>query len=601
VNLRGFDSSGRVMDPAEAVRGFLDALGVPPDEIPPSQAAQEARYRSLLAGRRILVVLDNARDAEQVRPLLPGTPTAVVVVTSRNQLTGLLATDGAHPLTLDVMSPDESRDMLVQRLGNDQVAAEPGAVRDIIAACARLALALGIAAARAQQSGFPLAALAAELGEAGHRLSVLDAGDPASDVRAVFSWSYTTLDPAAARLFRLLGVHPGPDLSTAAAAALAGIPLPAVRRLLTGLVRANLLVEHAPGRYTQHDLLRAYATDLTRTHDPAGARDGALTRLLDHYTHTACAANRLLYPTLHPIALPLADPVAGAGPEHLADARSATEWLSAEHANLLAALGRAGDRGMDEYAWQLAWGLDTFHYRQQHWRDHASAWQTALAAADRLGSLTAKAYAHRRLGVAYRRVDRPADAYAEFQTALNLSVDAGDGDGQAAVLLDLTILADSQGDLRQALDHAEQGLALARAGGHERQLANALNSVGWMYATLNDYGAALTALREGLALSLRLGDSENTAFTLDSLGYTLRHLGDYVEAIECYERSTAIFGELGLLEGVAQAQDGLGDTYQAAGDTEAALAAWRRALPVFIEIKHSTTQTIRDKIRTHTT
>ncbi|HEU4423406.1 MAG TPA: BTAD domain-containing putative transcriptional regulator, partial [Pilimelia sp.] len=259
VNLRGFDPSGSVMDPAEAIRGFLQALAVPPESIPGSLAAQVGLYRSLLAGRRMLIMLDNARDAEQVRPLLPGTPGCLVVVTSRAQLPGLV-TAGAHPLTLDLLAPAEARDLLTRRLGADRLAADPDAVDEIITRCARLPLALTVVAARAAYSpSFRLATIAAELRHTRGGLDAFDSGDTATDVRAVFSWSYRALSPDAARLFRLLGIHPGPDISTPAAASLAGIPPDQARPLLAELARAHLITEHRPGRYAFHDLMRAYA------------------------------------------------------------------------------------------------------------------------------------------------------------------------------------------------------------------------------------------------------------------------------------------------------------------------------------------------------
>ncbi|GIE54572.1 AfsR/SARP family transcriptional regulator [Actinoplanes nipponensis] len=597
VNLRGFEPSGRVMDPAEAVRGFLDALGVPPSRIPPDPDAQVARYRALLAGRRVLIVLDNARDAEQVRPLLPGTPSALVLVTSRNQLTGLIVTEGAHPLALDVLSPAESRDLLIQRLGNDRVAGEPRAVREIIDACARLPLALSVAAARAQQTGFPLAALAAELGEAGRRLSALDAGDPVSDVRAVFSWSYATLTPSAARLFRLLGLHPGADLATGAAAALAGEPVPGVRAQLAQLARANLLVEHAPGRYTQHDLLRTYAAELTRAHDSADARRHAESRLLAYYTHTACAANRLLYPTLEPIAVPLDPPPSGVAPEHLADHGSALAWLAAEHANLLAALGRAAESGAHAVTWQLAWGLDTFQYRQWHWHDHAATWLAAVTAARRLGHATAEGYAHRRLSDAEGVLNHPEAAYEHAEQALRLFSAAADRFGEGCVHLDLSMLAERQGDNEQALAHARRALDVAREIGHERQQARALNTVGWFHALLGDQAAALDFCGEALAVNLRLGDTESTAMTLDSIGFAYRNLGDHGPAVASYERAIAIYRELGYSFPTADTLVRLGETHEAAGHPEAARAAWHEALKIFLELGHSMAAEVRAKLR----
>jgi tetratricopeptide (TPR) repeat protein/DNA-binding XRE family transcriptional regulator len=600
VNLRGFDPSGRVMDPAEAVRGFLDALGVPPDQIPVGPDAQAARYRGLLAGRRVIVVLDNARDAEQVRPLLPGTATALVVVTSRDQLTGLLATDGVHPLALDVLSLGESRDLLVRRLGDDRVTAEPGAVREIIAACARLPLALSIAAARARQTGFPLAALAAELGEVSQRLNVLDAGDPVSDVRAVFSWSYATLSPPAAQLFRLLGLHPSPELSTAAVAALAGTPVSGVHRPLTRLVRANLLVEHSPGRYTQHDLLRAYATELTLTRDTADIRHDALSRLVAYYTHTACAANKLLYPTLDPIVVPLGPSAPGAGPQRLDDPQSAMAWLGAEHVNLLAALARAAEAELDTHTWQLAWGLDTFHYRQGHPTSQVAAWQAAVAAAGRLGNPAAQAYAHRRLGEAHRLAGQPADAYTHMREALHLFTSSDDQHGQGSVHLDLSILANQRGDLHQALDHAEQALTVARSGGYGRQQARALNSVGWYQAQFGNHTAALALCQEALDLNLRLGDAESTSSTFDSLGYIHLQLGDHTRAAESYERAVAILRELRHPLSEADTLVSLGDTHRAAGDSGAARAAWTRALHIFTEFDNDRAQDVRVRLREHT-
>ena len=284
VNLRGFDPGGSAMHPADAVRGFLDAFGVPAQQIPGSMEAQTGLYRTLVSGRRLLIVLDNARDAEQVRPLLPGSAGCLVVVTSRNQLSGLIAAQGARPMALGLMSTVDARALLATRLGDTRVAAEPDAVDGIIAGCARLPLALAVVAARCAISPeLPLPRLAEEIRDTAG-LDAFAGDDRATDVRTVFSWSYQALGPAAARLFRLLGLHPGPDLTAAAAASLAGEPLPRVRAQLAGLTEANLLNEAIPGRYSLHDLLRAYAAELAQTIDGEGA---AVHRILDHYLHTA--------------------------------------------------------------------------------------------------------------------------------------------------------------------------------------------------------------------------------------------------------------------------------------------------------------------------
>jgi hypothetical protein len=274
ANLRGFDHSGAPASTPEVIGTFLAVLGVPPDCVPPGQEAQAALYRSMLADKQMLVVFDNARDEQQIRPLLPCSPRSLVLVTSRNQLTGLAATDGARLITLDVLRHHEAVQLLTARLGS-QAIAEPAAVSEIVSLCARLPFALAVAAARAAaRPDFPLAALAAELRDAAGRLDALDSGDPAACVRTMFSWSYNQLSTGAARMFRLLGLHPGPEITVPAAASLAGLDETAGRRLLRELSRAQMLSEHLPGRYTVHDLLRAYAADQARVHEerPDGGR-----------------------------------------------------------------------------------------------------------------------------------------------------------------------------------------------------------------------------------------------------------------------------------------------------------------------------------------
>jgi tetratricopeptide (TPR) repeat protein len=597
VNLRGFDPGGSVMAPAEAVRGFLDAFNVPAERIPLSLDAQAALYRSLLDGRRVLVVLDNARDAEQVRPLLPGTPTALVVVTSRNRLSSLVAVDGAHPLMLDLLTQAEARELLARRLGPDRLAAEPQAVEQIIACCARLPLALSIAAARAEQSGFKLAALAAELDKAsGRRLDVLDADDPVSQVRTVFSWSYTTLSPAAARLFRLLGLHPSPDISAAATASLAAVPPAATRQLLAELTRASLLTEHIPGRYTLHDLLRDYAADLTHTHDPADQRCAAVGRLLDHYLHTAHTAARLLYPARDPIPLALAPPGPGVTPEQPADHGQAVAWLTAEHPVLLAAVRQAAEAGFDTHTCQLSWTLDTFLTRRGPWHDLTTTWQTALHAARRLDHPAAQALAHRNLAIAHTMLGRYPDAHTHLGHALDLSTHTGDHVGQARAHRALGYLWWRQGRPELALDHAQRALTLFRAAGHRRGQADAFNSVGWCHALLGDHQQALTHCQQGLTLHQELGDRQGEALTWDSLGYAHHHLAHHTHAADCYQHALDLFRDIGDRYEEATTLTHLGDTHHATGNPTAARTAWQHALDILTDLDHPDADTVRAKI-----
>ena len=579
VNLRGFDPAGPPMTPAEAVRGFLDAFEVPPERIPVSLDAQTALYRSLLAGRRALIVLDDARDAAQVRPLLPGTPGPMVVVTSRNQLTSLLTTDGAHPVTLDVLPLADARELLARRLGPARVAAEPDAAEQIIASCARLPLALAIVAARAAtHPRFPLSALAGDLRDAHGRLEALTGGDPATDVRAVFSWSYRQLATPAARLFRLLGLHPGPDTSAPAAASLASLPLHQVRPSLAELARSHLLAEHTPGRYGFHDLLRAYAAELTLTHDPGAERRAAVHRLLDHYLHTAHTAAILLHPRFQP-PTPV-PPQPGAAAQELADHSAAWEWLDAEHPVLLAAIQLAASGGHHSHAWQLPAMLVDFFQRRGQWHDWAATQHTAIASAQLSADRRGQAWSHRGLGFALRWLGQPGEAHAHLQQALRLFQELGDQAGQAETHTDLGALLEHQGRPKDALAHAEQTLSLSRAVGYRDGEARALNNLGWYHALLEDPGPALLYCEQALTLQRELGDRRGEAHTLDSIGYAHHLLGRHQRAITHLQQALALKREIGDRHGQATALTHLGDAHHATGDIAAARDAWQQALDI---------------------
>jgi tetratricopeptide (TPR) repeat protein/transcriptional regulator with XRE-family HTH domain len=596
VNLRGYHPRRRVMTTGEALRTLLDALGVPADQVPVGLDAQIGRYRSLLARKRILVVLDDARDAEQVRPLLPGTATALAIVTSRSQLTPLVALDGAHPLRLEPLSAADARELLARRLGADRVAAEPRAVDAIIDACARLPLALVIAAARAERSGVLLAAAAAELGGADRRLDALNAGDRSSQIRAVFSQSYLALSPRAARVFRLLGLHPGPDIAPAAVASLTGGPPPEVHAPLTELVHANLLIEHRPGRYTFHDLLRVYASDAVHRHEPEPIRRAALRRLLDHYLHTAHAAERLLHPLRDPIAPPLDGPAPGVIVESVVDAQEAIDWLGTERTVLLAVLRYAADAGFEAHAWQMAWTLETFLTRGGYRQDLADTWQTAVRSADHLDSAGPRAYAHRALAIAAIELRRYGDANRHAQRALALYTHLDDPTGQGHTHRDLAFLRWRQGNAREALGHAQKALDLFRAAGHHRGVANELNGVGWYHAELGNYTEALAHCERALALLEQLGDDVGSAYTWDSLGYIHHRLGRHRQALDCYHRALALHRRLGDRHDQADTLNRLGDTYEAAGDSAAARTVLLQALEVLAELDHPDTDVVRGKV-----
>jgi DNA-binding SARP family transcriptional activator/tetratricopeptide (TPR) repeat protein len=585
VNLRGFAPGGAVLGAGEAVRGFLDGLGVPADRIPAGLDEQAALYRATVAGRRVLVVLDNARDAEQVRPLLPATATAFVVITSRNQLAGLVATDGARPVRLDPLSAAEAHELLTARLGVDRPAAEPDAVAEIVDRCARLPLALSITAARAAlHPGFPLATLAAELAEAEGRFDALDAGEPVHSVRAAFSWSYEALTPAAAELFRLLGLHPGPDIGVAAAASLAGRSVPAVRPLLAELTAAGLLGEPAPGRWTCHDLLRAYATEQCARADPAAARDAATDRMLDHYTHTALAADHHLDRSRDPSPWPAPEPRVGAAVLAFDGTQAARAWLGTELPVLLAALRLAGDTRRDAHTWHLSWALTTHLNRSNRWDDLLTARQDALVAAQRHGDPAVVGSGHRILASAHLLLGQPAQARAHHERALELALRHGDVLSQARSHVQLASLCEAEAELPRALEHARQALAGYERLGHEVGMATSYNQVGWLHVLSGDHQAAIDYCQRALPLTQRHGNHYHEALTWDSLGYAHHHLRAYAAAVDCYGRALTLYRKIGYASTEADTLDRLGDTHLAAGDPAAARAAWLRAVDIYTDL-----------------
>jgi DNA-binding SARP family transcriptional activator len=597
VNLRGFDPTGTPVPAEAAVRGFLDALGVPPERIPADPDAQAGLYRSLLAGQQILVVLDNARDPAQVRPLLPGSPGCLVLVTSRNKLTGLAAVDGARSLTLDLLTPQEACDLLAHRLGAERAAAEPGAIEELTVLCARLPLALNITAARAAaQPAFPLAIFAAQLRQARGRLDALDAGDATADVRAVFSWSYRALRPAAARTFRLLGIHPGPDATAPATASLTAVSRDQATVALDELAAAHLLTEHAPGRYTFHDLLRAYAADQARTHDTDEEQHQALHRALDHYLHTAYAADRLLRPMREDTIAPV-PPRPGTAPEELADDQQAWRWLEAEHPVVLAAIMQAAARGFDLHACQLLWTLVTFFDRRGNWHDSLAAQAVSLAAAQRLGNPAEQAFAYRALGMFGARLGSHLDAQTHLHRALELYRQLGDPTGQGGTHNNLAATFDLQGRHGEALDHAKQALELYRAAGHQAGQANALNAVGWYCSLLGDHQQALAHCQQALALHRDLGNQMGEAETLDSLGHAHHHLGHRQQSIECYRQALDLYRKIRHRYDEAETLTRFGDTHHAAGDHDAARDTWEQAQAIFEDLQHPNAEQVRLKLK----
>jgi tetratricopeptide (TPR) repeat protein/DNA-binding XRE family transcriptional regulator len=595
VNLRGFDPVGVPVAPAEAVRGFLDALGVPPERIPASADAQAALYRSLLAERRMLIVLDNARDEHQVRPLLPASPASAVIVTSRNQLAGLAAADGAQLLRLDTLAHDEAVQLLTARIGASRAAFEPAAVAEIARLCAHLPLALAVAAAQAcTRPGIPLTAMADELRDAVGRLDVLDSGDPAVSVHAVFSWSYLQLSTDAARMFRLLGLHPGPDISVRAAASLAAVDEPQARRLLRELARDCLVTEHAAGRYAFHDLLRAYATRQARDHDSAPDRDDAIGRFLDHYLHTAVHAAFLLQPSREKITL--APPRRGVSPERPSDHRQALAWFETEHQVLLAAVAVALGKGADSHAWQLPWAMTGYLYRRGCQHERVTTLDSAVAAATRLDDILAQATSLRALGSACIGAGDYEQARACLERCLLHYQHLDDRRGEAWTQVGFARLAEVQGQPADALDHCEQALRLYQAIGDLTGEAVVLNSLAWNHALLGDYVRAREFGEHSLALIAKAGDCDFECHVWCTLGYTELQLGDSSRAAAHFESALGLCRDYGDRYSEAEILTLAGDARHAVGELPLARQAWQQALAIYDDIRHPCADKARAKL-----
>jgi tetratricopeptide (TPR) repeat protein len=596
VNLRGYEPALPPMPAAEAVRLALDAFEIPAGRIPASPEAQAGLYRSVLAGKRVLIVADNAADAAQVRPLLPGSPGCLVIVTSRSNLAALVATEGAVPLLLDLLTSAEARDLLARILGAGRVIAEPDAAGQLIGLCGRLPLALTITAARAAtRPRLPLAAVVAELADAAGRLDALQAaGDLLASVRAALECSYDHLSADAARMLRLLGVHPGPDISVPAAASLAGLTRPQAARQLDELADACLVARDAAGRCSMHDLLRLYAAERAQQIDSDAEREAATCRMLDHYLHTGRTADRLLNPGREPIAADPASP--GTEPEHLADSRAAMSWFEAEHQVLIAAAGHAFAAGQDTRAWNIAWTLDGYFFYQDRWQDQLALNTAALAAAVRLGDVTRQATSHNFLARAAAQLGRCDDADSHFRHALNLYRQTGDAARQASVHLGLADMVSRQGQPARAADRARRALALYTATGNQAGQASALNCIGWNLAQSGEYEQALEHCQQALVLSRKAGMRPAEADTLDSLGYAHHHLGRHAEAIACYQQAVDIARQTGNRYPRAEALSHLGDAHQATGNLEAARTAWREALPILDDLQHPDAEQVRAKL-----
>ncbi|MFD4676257.1 tetratricopeptide repeat protein [Lentzea sp. NPDC058450] len=558
VNLHGFGPSGAAVSPGDAVLRFLAALDVPRAQVPHDLAGQSALLRDALADKRVLMLLDNATDAEQVEPLLPRTPHAHVVITSRTTLKPHYAKE----LPLGLLPPDDARELLAARIGHDRARAEPDAVDTVVRRCARLPLALAVAGARAAtQPEFPLAALADELADLD---AFADDDDVTADLRSVFSHSCKALSPPALRLFRLLGLMPGSDISRAGAASLAGTPLGETGELLAELARANLIDEPEPGRFTCHDLLRDYAAELALDSE----REDALHRLLDHLALTGVEAGVEYTPSRRRPATP--GPAPGVIVQRFGTHEEALAWLMAEHPTLMAAM----PHGTPEQTWLMGWSLADALDRQARYRDLLTSQQLAVAAVERLGDTDGLGRSLINLGRSLSRMGRPEEATAALRRALD--VNEGNPAGQAEVLLNIAMLCPDD-RIEEALEHTRRGLALYEEVGDAYGQANALTGLAWGHGKLGEYARTVEYAERAMRMWQEMDHLIGQAEAWDNLGTGYLGLGEHAKAAQAYTRSSELFRLGGDIPLEAGSYEQLGDTHAAAGDAELAREAWQRS------------------------
>ncbi|WP_169735325.1 tetratricopeptide repeat protein [Actinokineospora inagensis] len=558
---------------ADAVRALLD--GLDPDTRTPitSLDAQVGRYRSLLAGRRMLVVLDNVPDEAQMGHLLPGPGDNTALLTSRDRLDGLSASAGLERVKLYPLTQPEAVRLVARRIGADRASREPTALTELVHYCGGLPLALSVAAGRlVTHPSFSIAAVAEELREASTRIDVLATGEPATTLADVLSSSFDSLSSKSRNLLLLIGGAPLPDFSVHSLAALAGTRPEQVLGRIRELERASLVDEHLPGRWQVHDLVRLHAAQHARnTHS-------ATTRLVDHYLHSAIAADRHLDRNREPLTVD--PPVRGSLPRTFDDYAGALAWFDTEHPAVVAAQRLAVELGRHRQVWQMSWATHSYWWRMARTQDQVDGWRLALSAAQQLGDPSCTAVAHRLLGSASARSGDVDSTFDHLERALSLFVDLGDVAGQGDVHRTLARTHERAGHLSQALTRAEAALDRYREFGEPHRVADALDLTAWCEAKLGRFADAGTHGTEALDLYERLEDHDGVATALDSLGHLAQLTGKHVEATEYYERALHLlrgrntFHEAGTL-------DRLGALYSGLGNVVRARAAWQRALDLF--------------------
>ncbi|HEY0534285.1 MAG TPA: BTAD domain-containing putative transcriptional regulator [Actinoplanes sp.] len=592
VNLRGYDPAAPVT-PEEALSGFLRAMGYQPAGATQSVGELSAVYRTMLAGRRMLVLLDNARSAEQVRPLLPGTGSTVVLVTSRDDLSGLVARDGARRLFLDYL-PHEDAFLLFERVLQDQrPATDPEGAAELVRLCGGLPLAVRIVAERvARHPATPLSDVAAELADETRRLDAMGVpGDPAATVRGILSWSYHALSPAGARLFRRLGLHPAGDFAAAAALSLAGPDARAAD--LDTLLDVHLVQTTGPGRYRMHDLVRLYAAECVVADETPDQRADALRALLTWYLYATAVAARMAGPLRTHVELPAAGfavPEFGSHDEALA-------WMETERANLVAAVRLAASAGMDDIVWKLTVELWDLLSLRGYSADWIGTHEIAVAAARRLADDNALAWVLNHLAAGYGVAGQPAAGNACLREALIVKRRLGDRRSEAAILYNLSKSHEEMGSLEEGMSCAREALAICQEIGHPLIEASALSGIGSVLVRLGRPAEAVPYQRRAIDVFHETGNRYGQGDGLSDLSDAYRMLGRLSDAAGCAERALSVSRQAGHRFGEARAHDALGHAALLGGDRDQARRHWQAAHDILAELGDPMSEEVRERLR----
>ncbi|MEU5850991.1 ATP-binding protein [Saccharopolyspora shandongensis] len=599
VNLRGFDPIAEPMTPNDALGLFLAALDVAPEHIPPSDDARAAMFRSLVHDKRMLVLLDNARIADQVRALLPGTPTCLVVVTSRNRLDDLVIREGATRMTLTVLTEQESHELLARYLGQDRLTAEPEAVAEVVSYCAGLPLALGVVAVRAAEfSDFPLDELVEELRDERERLDALDAGGE-TGVRAVFSWSYHSLSAEAARLFRLMGLPTGPDIGLDALTALADRTRRDLRRPLAELLRANLVEQPERSRYRFHDLLRSYAAECATVDEPTDTRHAAIRRLLDFYLRTSAAADHQM--TRHARHFTAELPASDIEGRAFDDDEGAMAWWEAERHNLRAAIKQAAALDLREHSWQLPRSLMYLFHLRGYTDDWIESYNIGIDAAQRIGDVAAQANLLHELGIAYYdRQDFDAAArYAERSLPHFDAIGDVQGRGEAFIALGHALIDAER--YEEAIQPLESALEIAEDvnDGFAQGLSH--NALGLLQAKLGRFERAYPHFEAALRFDREVGEEIGEGFVLHNLANAYFDSGQVEDAINTHRRALEFRRKIRHRQGEGASLRALGKALRHTGDLEGARRMLQEALAIFEELGHDEVADVRAEVGELTT